>query len=302
MVLMDHMPDRRRFLAQGCIGLGAGLVAASLVPRRASAASESASVWSDAAQSRIRLIGGGATLDGARLRAGVEIKLAANYKTYWRSPGDSGVPPLFNWSGSDNLGALEVNWPAPMRFRDGTGYSIGYAEEVIFPLLVTPIDKGLPVALKLELDYAVCEKLCIPARGAAVLELWPERTRQIARIASFEARVPRRIELGQVHTGLGLTSASIVKAGAAKGVRLAIAAPGDARIDDVFVEGPNMWLFGQPKIERKITQGEAGGSWIAEAMLLDRPATSTGAGGIVVTIIAGNRAIESVLPLDFDAA
>ncbi|MGL4729042.1 MAG: hypothetical protein ACRCWO_09820, partial [Bosea sp. (in: a-proteobacteria)] len=114
---------------------------------------------------------------------------------------------------------------------------------------------------------------------------------------SFEARVPRRIAMGQLDTGLGLTSASIVKAGATKGVRLAIAAPGDTRIDDVFVEGPNMWLFAKPKIE----QG-ADGSWMAEAMLLDRPATSTGAGGIVVTVIAGNRAIESVLPLDFDTA
>ncbi|MGL4728520.1 MAG: protein-disulfide reductase DsbD domain-containing protein, partial [Bosea sp. (in: a-proteobacteria)] len=198
MMRMDGMPDRRRFLAQGFIGLGAGLVAAGLGPRQADAASESASAWSDATQSRIRLVGGGATLDGARLRAGIEIRLSANYKTYWRSPGDSGVPPQFNWSGSDNLGALEVNWPAPMRFRDGSGYSIGYADEVIFPLLVTPLDRGLPVSLKLELDYAVCEKLCIPVRGAAQLSLGPERTRQIARIASFEARVPRRIAMGQL--------------------------------------------------------------------------------------------------------
>jgi DsbC/DsbD-like thiol-disulfide interchange protein len=300
MTRMDQMPDRRRFLAQGCMslgaGLGAGLVAASLVPRHASAAAESASAWSDATQSRMRLIGGGASLDGANLRAGVEIRLSTNYKTYWRTPGDSGVPPQFSWSGSTNLGALEVSWPAPHRFRDGTGYAIGYTEEVIFPLLITPIDKNLPVALKLELEYAVCEKLCIPARGTATLDLTRERTRQIARIASFEARVPRRIELGQAHAGMRITAASIVKAGTAKSVRLAIATQDDIRIDDVLIEGPNMWLFGQPKIERSAD------GWIAQAMLLDRPPTSTGASGIVVTIMAGNRAIETVLPLDFDAA
>jgi suppressor for copper-sensitivity B len=284
--------DRRHVIALAL----AGLALPARRPAPAHAAGDSASDWSGGAQSRMRLIGGGATLDGRMLRAGVEIRLERGFKTYWRSPGDSGVPPQFNWSGSENLAGVTVYWPAPLRFQDGQGHSIGYAEEVVLPLLVTPADTSRPVTLKLDLDYAVCEKLCIPARAAARLELWPERTRQVARIAAFEARVPRRVGLGQSQGGLAVASGAVVSEGSARGLRLTISAPPDARIDDVFIEGPDMWVFGQPVLAR-----EAGGGWTAQAMVLDKPAAAAGAAPILVTVIAGGVAIETPLSLDFGA-
>ena len=56
-------------------------------------------------------------------------------------------------------------WPAPERLPEDGGMSIGYAHDVILPLRVVPQDAGKPVALRLKLDYAVCEKLCVPADG-----------------------------------------------------------------------------------------------------------------------------------------
>ena len=105
-------------------------------------------------------------------RAGVEIKLKEGWKTYWRYPGDSGVPPVLDFSKSENVKAVTVLYPAPMRFPDGAGgNSIGYKDGVVLPLHVVPKDAGKPVTLDLKLDYAVCEKLCVPAEAKLELML-----------------------------------------------------------------------------------------------------------------------------------
>ena len=128
-----------------------------------------ASAWAEDSRSAIRVIAGANKSDAASLRAGIEIKLQPGWKTYWRYPGDSGVPPRFDFSGSENLGAAKVLYPAPHLFTDDTGNSLGYKDRVIFPLRVTAKEPGKPVTLRLKLDYAVCEKLCIPAEGRAEL-------------------------------------------------------------------------------------------------------------------------------------
>ncbi len=88
------------------------------------------------------------------------------WKTYWRYPGDSGVPPRFDFSGSENLKDAKVLFPAPHLFTDETGHSLGYKNSAIFPLVITPQQPGKPVRLRMKIDYAVCEKLCVPAEGA----------------------------------------------------------------------------------------------------------------------------------------
>ena len=72
------------------------------------------------------------------LRAGVEIRLAPGWKTYWRYPGDSGVPPQFDFANSDNVKSVSVPWPAPQRFSDSDGNTIGYKDNVVFPLQREP--------------------------------------------------------------------------------------------------------------------------------------------------------------------
>ena len=127
-------------------------------------------------------------------RAGVEIKLKEGWKTYWRYPGDSGVPPVLDFSKSQNVKAVTVLYPAPTRFPDGAGgNSIGYKGDVILPLHVVPQDAGKPVTLNLKLDYAVCEKLCVPAEAKLELlltgaETANEAARQRGRGAGAEGR------------------------------------------------------------------------------------------------------------------
>ena len=60
------------------------------------------------------------------------------WKTYWRMPGDAGIPPQFDWSGSQNVKSVEVLWPAPQRFIDSGGETVGYKDRVVFPLRIVP--------------------------------------------------------------------------------------------------------------------------------------------------------------------
>jgi DsbC/DsbD-like thiol-disulfide interchange protein len=119
--------------------------------------------WVALEQARLRVIDGG--VEDGRWLVGVQIDLAPGWKTYWRVPGESGVPPVFDWSASTNLKEARVLFPAPARLHDEGGEAIGYQGEVIFPVAVEASDPARPVELKLELNFAVCQAICIPAQA-----------------------------------------------------------------------------------------------------------------------------------------
>jgi DsbC/DsbD-like thiol-disulfide interchange protein len=229
----------------------------------------------------------------APVRAGVQIKLKAGWKTYWRYPGDAGVPPRFDWSGSENLAAVDVKWPAPERFVDESGSkSIGYHGDIIFPLIVHPTDPARPVRLKLKLDFAVCEKLCVPADAELLLEIPSGESAPLGLLDQAERRVPRRTSLGENAGGLAITSVKLER-GTESRVLIEGSAPGDSF--DLFAEGPDdRWALPLPeKIESKdgklrfqlaIDGAPPGGPPIPPKLVL--------------TLVAGNRAIEVEAPLD----
>ena len=94
--------------------------------------------------------------------AGLSINLEAGWKTYWRAPGDGGIPPRFNWSGSSNLASVQVHFPTPVVMDQNGIRSIGYTRDVVFPLIVTAQDKTKPVQLSGEIELGVCEEICVP--------------------------------------------------------------------------------------------------------------------------------------------
>ncbi len=99
--------------------------------------------------------------DGTRMAA-IHIRLAPGWKTYWRSPGDAGIPPQFDWSRSRNLGAVSIIWPAPHVYPQNGMRTIGYKDELILPLAIAPRNPGKPVRLRARLDIGVCEDICVP--------------------------------------------------------------------------------------------------------------------------------------------
>ena len=153
--------------------LSAALLAGSLLaplPALAGAASD----WAKSPRTTVRLIGGDAAErpQGPILIAGVEIRMEEGWKTYWRTPGDAGgVPPNFDWAGSSNVAEARVLYPAPHRFTDQAGSTVGYKGSVVFPVEVRPQDPKKPVVLKLAVAYGVCKDVCIPAEAKLELNL-----------------------------------------------------------------------------------------------------------------------------------
>ena len=150
--------------------------------------------------------------DGGQHVAGLSVRLAPGWKTYWRAPGEGGIPPRFNWSGSSNLASVEVLYPVP-RVIDQNGLrSIGYVSDVVFPLLVTPHDTSKPVRLTGEIEIGVCEDICIPLVLVVRGEL-PATGKHDARIAAGLKAQPRqagnfRCEITPIADGLRLTAAA----------------------------------------------------------------------------------------------
>jgi DsbC/DsbD-like thiol-disulfide interchange protein len=223
--------------------VGALLISAPCFQARAADASS----WDGDARSAVRLVAGGpAGPSGDILRAGVELRLAAGWKTYWRYPGDSGVPPVFDFSKSDNIKSVAVLWPAPHRFTDDGGTSIGYKVGVTLPLHVVPENPKRPVTLRLALDYAVCEKLCVPAKGAAKLDLIRGSTAYDTALAVAEAQVPRPVRLGEV-SPFGIRTVRREPGSPHPRVVVEVAAPAATPLD-LFVEGPTEeWALPLPE-------------------------------------------------------
>jgi suppressor for copper-sensitivity B len=102
------------------------------------------------------------TGDIATVPGGLEIKLEGDWKTYWRSPGDAGLPPTLDWNGSQNLASATLLYPKPERINVLGIQTFGYKHDVVFPLDLKVGDKGRPLDLKLSLDVLVCAEQCIP--------------------------------------------------------------------------------------------------------------------------------------------
>jgi DsbC/DsbD-like thiol-disulfide interchange protein len=146
--------------------------------------------WTPGAKSQARLVAASETL------AGFEIKLAPGAITYWRDPGDSGLPPTLDFSASENVASVEPEFPAPKRIKEADGgEAFGYDGGVIFPLHVKPRDPAKPVTLKLNADFAVCEKVCLPAKARLTLTLPAAADSPYAgAIAAALAAVPRPVK------------------------------------------------------------------------------------------------------------
>jgi DsbC/DsbD-like thiol-disulfide interchange protein len=271
------------------IGIAAIGMASLATPSRA----VDASAWHTDAHSAVRVIGGGGpSHPGASLRAGIEMKLGPGWKTYWRYPGDSGVPPRFDFSGSENVQSVRLLWPAPHSFVDETGKTIGYKDDVIFPLEIVPTEAAKPVTLRVKLDYAICEKLCLPASAEAELVLSDATSAQA--LASAEELVPKRSALG---AGDPVAIRSVHRDPDAKPERVLVdvAAPDDAAVE-LFAEGPTPeWALPVPEQVGPATSGLRRFAFALDGL---PPAAQPDGATLTLTLVAGDRSVEVSAPLN----
>lgn len=118
---------------------------------------------------RLDILPGYETQNGHMIAA--RIQLAPGWKTYWRAPGGNGIPPSFDWSGSQNLGAVRFHWPEPSVFETQGVRTIGYKHELVLPISITPQQAGKPVSLQGEVQFGVCEDVCLPVKARFTLNV-----------------------------------------------------------------------------------------------------------------------------------
>src|ERR1700677_1488592 len=165
----ERLVKGRGAAAGGPVG---GTVAAAfllLLPGAPAFAADAFSTdWALTAKSQARLIAGGGDL------AGFEIALSPGAITYWRDPGDAGLPPTLDFSGSDNVASVEPEFPAPKRIKEADGgEAFGYHRGGVIPLRGEPRAPAKPTTLKLNPDFAVGEKVGLPAKAHLELKLTP---------------------------------------------------------------------------------------------------------------------------------
>jgi DsbC/DsbD-like thiol-disulfide interchange protein len=279
-------------MARACMLAAAATLALAasgpLAPAQAQerGAEAGASPWSPAPKSKARLLNAGA-LDKGAYRAGVEIALDGRALTYWRNPGDSGVPPDFDFTGSENMARASVAYPAPQRHDEDGAEVFGWRDGVIFPLTVEPKDPSKPVTLDLTLRYAACEKICIPSEGRMRLTLAPAgaQTPQAARIARWAALTPRPAS----EAGVKFSMEPVT--GAASPTWKVRVSPAEAG-SDLFAEGDDGWFFDTraagADFKLELAERPTGAAAQANVRLtLSRP---SGAVELYTTLDAGNRA------------
>jgi DsbC/DsbD-like thiol-disulfide interchange protein len=237
--------------------------------------------WVEGLHSRVRLISGG--LEGERQLAGIEIALDPGWKTYWRNPGESGLPPRFDWAGSENVSSVELLWPAPARHEDAGGIAYVYGRQVVFPVRITPANPGKPVKLALSVDYGVCKDICIPANAELTADLSGQGLHRAA-LDEALAKVPHRQALG---AKAGLSVLSIEAAGPQKFL-VRVQAPDGAK-PELFAEGPENWYLSTslPDDANRFT-----------VTIEDKPKDASGPAPVRLTLVAGEQSVETDVSLD----
>jgi DsbC/DsbD-like thiol-disulfide interchange protein len=266
---------------RAALGFAATVLVSSLAIE---ARAQDSSPWQRDGHSAVRLLAG--SRSGAVLLGGIAFQLQPGWKTYWRNPGDSGVPPRFDFSKSENIEAVTVLWPAPMSFDDGAGgHSLGYKGQVVLPLRIVPKSADKPVTLRADINYAVCEKLCIPVEAGAELPFTSVASTEDSALFAALDTVPKPANVGDPNP---LTIRDVKRDGKAN-VLVDVVSP-EGQPVSLFVEGPTPdWALPVPILRENGPPGVKRFGFELDGV---PPGVSPEGAALKLTLVGGDRAYE----------
>lgn len=232
----------------------------------------------------IRLLPGWRTAGGQHVAA-VQMTLRDGWKTYWRAPGDAGIPPRFDWSGSRNLADVQVSWPAPSRFSQNGVATIGYSESLVLPLTVTPERPGRPIHLSGRVELGLCKEVCVPMTVTLSQNLPRGQTRPDPRIvAALAARPYSASEAGVTRVACRI---SPFEDGLRLRAELDLPGTGGREMAVVETDNPDIW------VAQGATRRE-GGRLVAETELyhLRGRAFAIDRDGLRITVLGRRRTVD----------
>lgn len=222
--------------------------------------------------------------DGRHMAA-LEITLAPGWKTYWRAPGDAGVPPQFNWRGSSNLSEVLVIWPTPDVMDQGGLQVIGYRGKLIVPLHVHPKSSARNIELKAEIDLGVCKDICIPVTVNVDQTLPHAHTKPDAKIAGALANQPYSAKEGRV--GRVTCAIAPIQDGLRLTAVIEMPQAGGREVAVIETDNPQVWVS-QADSSRQGNRLTA----VSELYHIEGRSFALNRSGVRITVIGASHAVD----------
>lgn len=240
--------------------------------------------WTVADVVRARVV---ATFDGeGQPVAAIEIRLNPGWKAYWRTPGEGGLPTVFDFSMSRNLESAEAYYPAPRRYDDGYTTTNVYDGRVLFPVELSAALPSVSMAIVVRIDMGVCEQICIPLQLETSVELSVGADDPAAKdiIDEAIAMLPDAPQPGVFE----ITGVTLVEDDGETAMFEATAIVPQAFGSDLFVEGPVGWY---PTAPQQISRA---GNALTFAFAFERlgDAAAPEAAELIFTLVSNGTAIE----------
>jgi len=239
--------------------------------------------WATSEGGRVRLVTSGLPDANGNLQGALDIQLKPGWKTYWRDPGDSGVPPQLDVSASTNVSGAEMSFPAPQRHDDGYGQWSGYSHSVALPISFTVPSPGKKTTVAADVFLGVCETICIPLQARLTVDpaTDPDNADDAKTLKAALAALPA--DAGDAFGAKQLSATH-------ESVTIEATVPGDPAAADLFVAGDDDYMLGPPTRETK------DGKLLFTVPILDRPSSTPTGGGLHYTLTGSTGAVRGLLP------
>jgi DsbC/DsbD-like thiol-disulfide interchange protein len=245
------------------------------------AAHAASSPWFETDGARLRLVTVAAPDAEGAVRGVLQIALEPGWKTYWKDPGDAGIPPQIDISASMNVAGADIFFPPPQRFDDGISHWAGYGASVSLPVRFRVTDPGRFTAIDADVFLGVCKEVCVPVQ--ARLSVAPDDGfgDEAAVVAGFAA-LPT-----QASSDFGIVAMRDAGSELVAEARL----PEGTDPPELFVVTPSGWGLKPPVAERD------GDRTVFRIPILDRPKTTGDTVEIEYTLVVAGKSVAGTVGL-----
>lgn len=240
------------------------------------------SPWAQVEGGAVRLVTDGLPGSDGMLRGALQIRLKPGWKTYWRDPGEAGIPPTVTVVEPANATNVEIGFPAPKRVDDGYSVWAGYDQPVALALAFDLPDAGAR-NLGVSVFLGICEMICIPVQADFSIDLSDNSQAMPDReiVERAFAAVPRQ-------AGRGF-EATLVETGESR-LLIGVEVPAAAPATDLFVASTENWAFAAP---RRTEDGESAAYEVPVLAAPQDPVRET----IHYTLVSGDDAVSGTFEI-----
>lgn len=245
------------------------------------------SEWFVTQGAKIRLVGLPST-DGKTIDSGLQIVLEKGWKTYWKSPGASGLPPQLSFAGSKNVAGTKLHFPVPKTFGDGDNLTAGYTRSVTLPITVEPLFANRPTDISAQGLVGICGEICVPVQFALSMKIG---TTSVSKRDEASALFLGKTALPQAaHDGFEITAAQTSDG---KTVIVDAQVPAGTKQAELFVDAPQGWYLTPASLD------DVSGETVRfELVLADKPDHATLAQTpLQMTLVADGAGVEQMVTI-----